>query len=146
MKKEKLNQRGKLTEDVQRVALARFGYRFADEPKLHNDLEPARAVDELRLIPYVLHCVLNGGLGDKRKINRAEYRLLCKWRDAGLVDFRLLPVPRGADEESEYQHLEKRGLGHYFYISCTREFWDRANDVVWQAYVVQGNAETRKAS
>ena len=66
---------------------------------------------ELRLIPYLQYCLMNGPI-DPRKIDEEEREILQKWRDEGKITFSI-----------KYE------------CTCTKEFWDFMNEVLWESYV-----------
>lgn len=89
--------RGKLTEEIRQKAI---------------ELLPVTDFNqtELRLLPYVLYCCINGGKIDRNKISREENRILINWRELEL--------------------LEKSGE----YVALSKQFYDAANELVWLSY------------
>lgn len=68
---------------------------------------------ELRLIPFIHYCSINGGLLDYRKINAEELAYLGIWEQEDLVTLH----------------------GDMVYVS--RKFWDMANQILWDSYAVK---------
>lgn len=71
-------------------------------------------VEELRLIPYLQYCLLNSMPIDPNKIAPYEREILKKWRDENKITF--------SCQES---------------CTCTKEFWDWMNEILWDSYVPQ---------
>ena len=61
--------RGVLTDSVKELSLELFGYEIT--------------VKELRLLPYILDCLLNNRNVDPNKIDQTEREIMSKWRDEG---------------------------------------------------------------
>jgi hypothetical protein len=62
-------QRGELTSRIMQEAKELLGYEITQE--------------ELRLMPYIMHLLINSMSIDPRKINAVEREILSKWRHAG---------------------------------------------------------------
>ena len=69
---------------------------------------------ELRLIPYVQYCLLNHTPIDIRRVDEEELEILEKWKSDNKI------------HESDDNRL-----------SCTKEFWDWMNAILWESYVPQ---------
>ena len=67
---------------------------------------------EVRLIPYVHYCNLNGMRIDINKILPEEMDIIYKWVEEGRISNDV---------------FDKK-------FSVTHEFWDLMNDVLWEAY------------
>ena len=98
--------RGQLSKAVQRAAERYLGCMIT--------------VRELRLLPYVDYCLLNGGVIQGSKINDEERRILRDWTERGLGEFVTALKPG-------------------------RRFYDAMNALLWEAYVlpVQRQLEER---
>ncbi|WP_033749702.1 hypothetical protein [Pantoea sp. NGS-ED-1003] len=90
-------KRGQLTEKIKAVASELLGKEITQA--------------EIRLMPYVQHCLMNGQVIDPNRINSAEREILSDWRKLGFIE-------GGAS-----------GLG------VTKEFWDAISDILWLGYV-----------
>ena len=77
---------------------------------------PLKSKTELRLLPYLDYLMKNEQKIDPRKINAEDRELL-----------------KGLKEEG---HIEGGMCG----LSMTKEFYDAIQQILWQAYVVQGAA------
>lgn len=66
---------------------------------------------ELRLMPYVQHCLINGQNIAPNKVNAEERALLSDWRERGWI--------RGGASDLE----------------ATEEFWHAMHDLLWLGYV-----------
>jgi hypothetical protein len=64
--------RGRITPEVRAMLETYFG-------------RPTRT-EELRLMPYVLHCAINERKLDPGKVSVVERAVLAKWREAGLIE------------------------------------------------------------
>lgn len=67
---------------------------------------------ELRLLPYFQYLLLNNQRVDPAKIDNEERQILKKWRDEGKITFSI------SDS-----------------CTCTKEFWDWMNEILWKSYV-----------
>lgn len=65
---------------------------------------------ELRLMPYLQYCAVNGLCLDRRRINKRETGFLSKWEDQG----RLATSPK---------------------MELSEEFWHTMCELIWLAYV-----------
>ena len=76
---------------------------------------------QLRLLPYFQYLLMNNGAIDPRKIDDEERKILAKWRDEGKITFSILEG-----------------------CTCTREFWNWMNEILWETYVphLEDGAET----
>ena len=88
--------RGVLTDKVRFEAMAQLG----------RDITQA----ELRLMPYIQFCMMNGQILNTNRINKGERAVLQQWRDEG--------------------HVEGGASG----LSITKDFWDSINQILWLAY------------
>lgn len=68
--------------------------------------------EELRLMPYVLYCVLNDQDVSPRHINAEERNILMEWQKKGFIS-------------SPSLHLRIR-----------KDFYDMANELLWIGYIV----------
>ena len=91
--------RGMLTEALKNKAENYLGREFTQK--------------ELRLYPFIVYCVINGGRIPREKINEQERKLLHLLMDEGRL---------------------KRNCPDYYYP--TREFWSFMNDCLADSYVV----------
>lgn len=89
--------RGMLTDAVQAAATATLGRSITQH--------------ELRLMPYVQYCVINGDNLDPRKIRFDERAILAQWREAGLIS-------GGASN-----------------LEVSKEFWCAMMHILWAGYV-----------
>ena len=72
----------------------------------------AISLKELRLLPYFQYLLMNEMSVDPSKIDGEERAILQKWRDAGKITFSMQEP-----------------------CTCTEEFWNWMNEVLWMAYV-----------
>lgn len=70
------------------------------------------SIKELRLLPYFQYLLMNEGKIDPNKIDSEERAILQKWRDEGKITFSMTSP-----------------------CTCTREFWDWMNEILWYGYV-----------
>lgn len=70
-------------------------------------------VRHLRLIPYVINCLMNERRIDPRRINQEEREILSDWRARGWL-------VGGASEDS---------------LAVTKAFWDIMCQLTWMGYV-----------
>jgi len=89
--------RGQLTEYVQLIATRKFGYEIS--------------VTELRLMPYIMHVMMNSQKLDPNKINEEERKILSHWKMEGFV------------------------IGGASGMEITKDFWDILCEIVFAAYV-----------
>ena len=90
-------RRGELTERVKDKAKELLGYDISQE--------------ELRLIPYIVYELTNGGTVDRAKMNLFEREVLKVWGEKGW--------------------FTKHGKN----IAVTKEFWGMLNEILWLGYV-----------
>jgi len=90
-------ERGMLTEDVKICSKELLGYEIDTV--------------ELRLMPYILHVMINEQRIDPNKINAEERAILSKWRKAG--------------------HIEGGASG----LRITEDFWKIICKIVFFGYV-----------
>lgn len=67
---------------------------------------------QLRLLPYFQYLLMNEGRVDPGKIDSEEREILQQWRDEGKITFSMSSP-----------------------CTCTKEFWDRMNEILWDSYV-----------
>lgn len=67
-----LQKRGKLTERIKAKSKELLGYEIS--------------VRELRLMPYVLTCMMNDQRIDPRKVSGEERDILATWRQKGWIE------------------------------------------------------------
>ena len=70
-------------------------------------------VKELRLIPYFQYLVINNLPIDYAKINLVERDILHKWKNERKIDYSMTHA-----------------------CSCSKEFWNWMNEVLWDSYAV----------
>lgn len=69
---------------------------------------------QLRLIPYFQFLITNSKPVDPRVIDSEERQYLQEWRDEGKITFSMSEP-----------------------CTCTKEFWDWMNEILWLAYVLE---------
>ena len=79
---------------------------------------PDLTLTELRLIPYIQYCLVNGGYMDIEKISHEERVLLHQWEKEGKIQI----------EDDNMGRFDKRML------STNKEFWDYLTDVLFLEY------------
>lgn len=92
-----MSTRGILTDAIKARSVKLLGYEIS--------------VTELRLMPYIMHVMMNDQYIDPTKINTPERRMLSKWREAG--------------------HIE----GGVSWLTVTKKFWMICSELVWMAYL-----------
>ncbi len=90
-------KRGELTKRVQAKAVELLGREIT--------------VLELRLMPYVSHCLINDRYIDQRRVNDEERVLLDGWLDAGWLQ------------------------GAQYNLGVSHEFWTHMAEIIYLAYV-----------
>lgn len=90
-------KRGLLTEEIKAVSSDLLGKEITQA--------------ELRLMPYVQHCLMNGQVIDPQRVNSSEREFLSDWRKRGYIE------------------------GGASGISCTKEFWNAISAILWLGYV-----------
>lgn len=90
-------------------------YTAEIEQKMKKFLGRESSQTELRLYPYIVYVMTNERSIDPNKINQHERVILSLLREAG--------------------HIEGGASG----MAVTKEFWDFANDVIFDAYVAYDN-------
>ena len=63
--------RGELTDKVKKLSKTLFGYEID--------------VTELRLIPYIFHCITNSQNIDLRRVNQQDREILKKWKKQNYI-------------------------------------------------------------
>jgi len=89
--------RGMLTQDAINLSTAIFGREVY--------------IREMRLIPYVRNCLVNGGTISMGSVDDDEKMFLDEWEEKGLIKI----------------------SGNK--ISCSEEFWNITNLMMWSTYV-----------
>lgn len=89
--------RGQLTKRVKSKSIELLGYEIG--------------VTELRLLPYIIHVMMDNQRIDPRKINGEERKILKKWREAGQI------------------------YGGASGLAITKEFWGICTELVFISYV-----------
>lgn len=89
--------RGQLTDRIKAKSLEILGYEISQ--------------NELRLMPYIIHVMMNNQRIEPDKINQEEREILKAWREAG--------------------HIEGGTAG----FAVTKEFWDICCEFVFLGYV-----------
>ena len=67
---------------------------------------------QLRLLPYFQYLLMNESRLDAIKIDAEERAILQQWRDEGKITFSISEP-----------------------CTCTKEFWDWMNEILWESYV-----------
>lgn len=88
-----------MTDEIQKVAKARLGREIT--------------LRELRLMPYIDHCLKNDHRIEVWKINDEERRIMSAWRKNGWLE-------DGASADS---------------LAVTKEFYDTIQEILWIGYV-----------
>lgn len=73
---------------------------------------------ELRLIPYYQYLVINSLPINPNAINSSEREILARWKEEGKIDYSMS-----------------------YPCSCSREFWDYMNNVLWDSYAIHMDEE-----
>lgn len=89
--------RGALTEAVQQKAVEILGREIS--------------MRELRLMPYVQHCLMNEQNIDPRRVNQEEREVMTEWRKAGWM------------------------AGGAVDLEVSKEFWGAMHEILWVGYV-----------
>lgn len=87
--------RGVLTPEIQEKAVAFFGREITQR--------------ELRLIPYLLHCLMNDSNVERSRVNAEEKQILSDW--------------------------EKQGYIQHFPFKISKRFYDFANELMFISYI-----------
>ena len=90
--------RGMLSEEIKQKSQELLGYEITQE--------------ELRLMPYVLYCVLNDQDVSPRHINAEERNILMEWQKKGFIS------------------------SHSSDLRVRKDFYDMANELLWIGYIV----------
>ena len=90
-------KRGMITDEIKQKSIELLGYEVSQQ--------------ELRLIPYVMYCLVNDDNIDMRKVNNAEREILMKWKEKGFID----------SPSSD--------------LAMSKEFYDAANQFIFIGYV-----------
>lgn len=91
--------RGALNEDIQKIAKSKLGREIS--------------LKELRLMPYIDHCLKNERSIKIAHINTEERAILSLWRNVGWLE-------GGASFDS---------------LRVTKEFFDAMQEILWLGYV-----------
>jgi len=92
-----IQTRGKLTKRIIEKSVELLGYEITKT--------------EFRLMPYIIHVMMNNQRIEPSKINSEERRILSKWREA--------------------EHIFGGASG----LEITKEFWTICTELVWLGYV-----------
>ncbi len=98
--------RGQLTQRIKDRSVELLGYEMD--------------VTELRLMPYIIHVMMNDQKLDPCKCNEDDRVILKKWRDAGHIDGGV----SNSGERISFSH-----------IGITEEFWNIICEIVRLGYV-----------
>lgn len=90
-------KRGMLTDRIKAASKELLGYEIGTR--------------ELRLMPYIMHVMMNSQKIEPNKINQEEREILQKWREAGLIE------------------------GGASGLRITRQFWNIICEIVRLGYV-----------
>ena len=90
--------RGMLTDEIKQKSKELFGYEITQE--------------ELRLMPYVMYCVLKDGNLNRKDVDSVEMEILTNWEDKGFI-------------KSPFTGLK-----------VSKDFYDKVNELLWIGYVV----------
>tara|TARA_Y100000310_G_scaffold290141_1_gene317083 strand:+ start:196 stop:489 length:294 start_codon:yes stop_codon:yes gene_type:complete len=90
-------KRGQLTDRIKQKSKELLGYEVD--------------VTELRLMPYIMHTMMNSQRIDPGKCNQKDREVLSRWRSAG--------------------HIQGGASG----LEVSREFWDIMCEIVFLGYV-----------
>ena len=90
--------RGMLTDEIKQKSQELLGYEITQK--------------ELRLMPYVMYCVLNDVNLNRKNVDRVEMDILTNWKDKWFI-------------KSPFTGLK-----------VSKDFYDKANELLWIGYVV----------
>ncbi|WP_373766346.1 hypothetical protein [Glaesserella sp.] len=90
--------RGQLTEQIKQKSQDLLGYEITQK--------------ELRLIPYVLYCVMNASSIERARVNKEEFEILDQWEAKGFI---------------------QRNRTH---LKISKSFYDASNELLWFSYIV----------
>lgn len=93
--------RGVLTQEITDTSMRLLNVRISQE--------------ELRLMPYIQHVMMNNQRIDPNKISSDERKILSSWRGRGWVS---------------------GGAGG---LSISKHFWSAINEILWLGYVLRGD-------
>ena len=92
-----VQKRGQLTDRIKQKSKELLGYEID--------------VTELRLMPYIIHTMMNDQRIDPRKCNQADREVLSRWRKAGYIE------------------------GGASGLLITKDFWEILCEIVFLGYV-----------
>ncbi len=96
--------RGKLTDKVKKISIELLGYEITQE--------------ELRLMPYLLHCSLNYSKINDDNLNNEEFTILNEWVMKGFIAF------DGNDSDDSFSKF-----------SISKKFFSAISELMWLSYV-----------
>lgn len=76
---------------------------------------------QLRLLPYFQYLLMNESRLDASKIDAEERIILQRWRDEGKITFSISEP-----------------------CTCTKEFWNWMNEILWESYIPHRESEDEK--
>ena len=94
-------KRGKLTDNIKKESIKFDGNAITQK--------------ELRLIPYLVDCLLNNRLINRRHINPDEINIILKWKSCGYLDY-----------------TETK-------LTVSKKFWEFTTQMLWMGYVNNNN-------
>lgn len=78
----------------------------------------------LRLMPYLMTCLMNNGILDLEKINKVELHILKTWDLKGFIYFK----------------RKKGDVGYYEVKAKSVEFYNFVCKVLWYGYVIKDSS------
>lgn len=94
-------ERGMMTSSIKEMSVEKLGYEITQE--------------ELRLMPYVMHCLYNNGWYELSKLHEDEMNILEAWADRGFI--------QTSDEPPKFTSINK-------------SFFDAMNELLYLGYVL----------
>lgn len=105
-------QRGVLTPEVKEA--------------MENFLKEESTVTQLRLLPYLLHCLMNNGNLNLEKINDEEGDILAEWNEKGFISI------------TETNYILRIGDRHCLHTNVkirNKEFYDWMCNIIYLSYI-----------